>query len=316
MSDSLIPNGSDGDGSDDGDLRVDRADRDPGGDGALLPRLRHVGHHRSGAARRPRRPQAGAPAHPLGDARRRGPPRSVVHEVRPGRGRGHGQVPPPRQSGHLRRPGPHGPGLLAPSPARRRARQLRLARLLARRRALHRVPAGHSGHAPARRHRRGHRRLRPQLLGRVPAARGAPGPVPEPARQRQPGHRGRHGHQHPAPQPGRGGRRHAAPDRPSRRHPRRPDAVRQGPRLPDRRHRSWAGQGSSTPTEPVEGRSSSGPGPRSKRAGPTTASSSRRCRTRPRSWRPRRASRISSTGARSRASPTSTTSRPGAQPGW
>ena len=28
---------------------VDRADRDPGGDGAVLPRLRHVGHHVSRA---------------------------------------------------------------------------------------------------------------------------------------------------------------------------------------------------------------------------------------------------------------------------
>ena len=38
-----------------------------------------------------------------------------------------------------------------------------------------------------------------------------PGPLPQPAGQRQPGHRRRHGHQHPAPQPGRGHRRHRPP---------------------------------------------------------------------------------------------------------
>ena len=66
-------------------------------------------------------------------------------------------------------------------------------------------------------------------------ARRPPGPLPEPARQRQPGHRGRHGHEHPAPQPGRGHRRHRPPHRQPRGDPRRPDAVRAGPRLPHRR---------------------------------------------------------------------------------
>ena len=86
-------------------------------------------------------------------------------------GRRDGQVPPARQPGHLRRARPHGPGLLPAPPADRRPRQLRLARLPAGGRALHRVPAGAAGHAAARRHRRGHRRLRRQLLGRVPASR-------------------------------------------------------------------------------------------------------------------------------------------------
>ena len=44
--------------------------------------------------------------------------------------------------------------------------------------------------------------------GEFAGADGAAGPLPEPAGQRQPGHRGRHGHEHPAPQPGRGHRRH------------------------------------------------------------------------------------------------------------
>ena len=63
-------------------------------------------------------------------------------------------------------------------PARRRPRQLRLARLRPGRRALHRVPAGPAGHAHARRHRRGHRRLQRQLLGRVPGARVLPARFP------------------------------------------------------------------------------------------------------------------------------------------
>ena len=48
-----------------------RADRDPGGDGTLLPRLRDVGHHRARAARRARRPEAGAPPDPLRHVRPR-----------------------------------------------------------------------------------------------------------------------------------------------------------------------------------------------------------------------------------------------------
>ena len=102
-----------------------RADRDPGGDGALLPRLRDVGHHGAGAARRPRRPQAGAPPDPLGHGRPRRPPRPLAHEVRPRHRRRDGQVPPPRRGRDLRRPRAHGPGLLAAPPAGRRPRQLR-----------------------------------------------------------------------------------------------------------------------------------------------------------------------------------------------
>ena len=46
-------------------LEQHRTDRDPGGDGTLLPRLRDVGHHVARAARRARRAEAGAPPHPL-----------------------------------------------------------------------------------------------------------------------------------------------------------------------------------------------------------------------------------------------------------
>ena len=118
-----------------------RADRDRRGDGAVVPRLLHVRHRVAGAARRARRPEAGAPPDPLGHARHRRPPRPAVHEVRPGHRRGDGQVPPPRRRRDLRRPRAHGPGLLAAPPAGGRARQLRLARLRPGRRPLHRVPA-------------------------------------------------------------------------------------------------------------------------------------------------------------------------------
>jgi DNA gyrase subunit A len=64
----------------------------------------------------------------------------------------------------LRRARAHGAGLLAALPARRRPGQLRLGRRRpARGHALHRGP--HGAHHPraARRHRQGHRRLRPEL---------------------------------------------------------------------------------------------------------------------------------------------------------
>ena len=93
------------------------------------------------------------------------------HEVRPRHRRRDGQVPPPRRGRDLRRPRAHGPGLLPAPPARRRPRQLRhrptSARPPSRYTECRLEPAGH---ADARRHRRGHRRLQRQLLGRRPAS--------------------------------------------------------------------------------------------------------------------------------------------------
>ena len=77
-------------------------------DAALVHRLRHVGHRGAGAARRPGRPQAGAPAHRLCDVRRRLPARPRLQQVRPCRRRRHGSVPPARRHGDLRRAGPPG----------------------------------------------------------------------------------------------------------------------------------------------------------------------------------------------------------------
>ena len=73
----------------------------------------------------------------------------------------------------------------------------------------------------AARHRRRHRRLRPQLRRIDAGAAGPAGALPEPARQRHLRDRGRDGDQHPAAQPARGRRRgrrlHRRPrDRPRR----------------------------------------------------------------------------------------------------
>ena len=229
---------------------------------------------------------------------------------------------PHGELGHLRRPGAHGPALLAAPPAHRLPRQLRLARLRRRRRALHRVPAvarwpcacstGIDENtvdfiAELRRHH--------------PGAGRAAGPLPEPAGQRQPGHRRGHGHQHPAPQPGRGHRRHRPPHRPPRRHPRRPDAVRQGPRLPHRRPHPRPGRDHGRLPHRVGARSRCGPRPRSRRpASAATASRSwsASCPTRCRRnavARPHQGPRRQP--ATSTASPTPTTiRRPAWTPGW
>ena len=74
-------------------------------------------------------------------------------------------------------------------------------------------------HGDAAGHRRGDRRLRPELRRQHGRAGHPAGPDPEPAGQRLRGHRGRHGHPHPAAQPARGrpGRRLGArtPGRPA-----------------------------------------------------------------------------------------------------
>ena len=228
----------DGAGGSDTDeaIRVHRADRDPRGDGALLPRVLDVGHRVPGPARCAGRSEAGPPADPLLHVRPAAASRPPPRQVRQGGRRRHGLVPPPWRLGHLRGPGPHGPGLLPAPSAHRRTRQLRRHRTGRGTggHALHRVPAGHARPRADERHRRGDGRLRGQLRRHRRRAVGPAGAVPEPAGQRITGHRRRHGHQHPAAQPRRGHRRHHPPARAPRGDPRRPDGVRQGPRLPDR----------------------------------------------------------------------------------
>ena len=85
--------------------------------------------------------------------------------------------------------------------------------------AVHRGAPVAARHGDAPRHRRGHRRLRPELRRVAPGAARPAGALPEPAGQRLVRHRGRHGHQHPAAQP-------ARDDRRGRRLHRRPDDRR------------------------------------------------------------------------------------------
>ena len=193
-------------------------DADAAGRGrGRVPRVRDERHRAARAARRPRRAEAGATPHPLGDARREPASRSPVREVRARRRRGDGELPPARRHLDLRRARAHGSALLAHRAAHRQARQLRLALRSARGLPLHRVPAVAARDGAARRHRRRHRRLRTELRRFAQRARRAAGALPEPARERRAGHRGRYGHQHPAPQPRRGLQRGGEADRQARR---------------------------------------------------------------------------------------------------
>ena len=214
---------------------------------AFVHGLRHERNHWTSAARRPRRPQAGAS------------PRAVRHEddgpvldarlsqVRQDRRRGDGQLPSPWRCVHLRHPGADGAGLQHALPARERAGQFRIDR---------RRPAGgdavYRGAAPVhrRRHdgrsRQGDRRLRSQLRRDHRGAVGSSRSVPQPARQRLGGYRGRHGHQRAAAQSPRGHRRLHLADREHafrggrhaaehRRQAAQPDSPDSGARFPDRR---------------------------------------------------------------------------------
>ena len=148
-------------------------------DAHVVPGVRLLRHLLPRAARRPRRPQAGAAPDPLHDGRHGPAPRPRPREERPRRRRGHGPAAPARRRRDLRRPGPDGPAVVDAAADRRRARQLRLARRLPRRDALHRVPDGARRGGDDRLDRRGHRRLQAQL--RQPRDRAG-----RPARRRSP----------------------------------------------------------------------------------------------------------------------------------
>ena len=153
---------------------ADPSSPDRGGAEERLPRLRDERDRQPRAAGRARRPQAGPPARAV-HHERDGPLRGLrLPQVRGDRGRGDGQVPPPRRPVAVRRARPPRPGLLAALPARRRPGQLRLRRRRsAGRDALHRgAPGGHRVGA-AGGHRQGHRRLRRELRRHPDAALGA-----------------------------------------------------------------------------------------------------------------------------------------------
>ena len=215
--------------------------RHPRRDADVVPGVRLLRHLLPGAARRARRPQAGPAPDPLHDGRDVAASRPRARQERPRRRRGDGPAAPPRRRRDLRRAGADGAALVDAAAHRRRARQLRLARRLPRRDALHRVPDGAGRGRDDGLDRRGHRRLQAQLrLARDGAGRAA-GRHPPPAGQRRRRHRGRHGDQHRPAQPGRGGAGAQAPDHPPEGVARRPDALhpraRPAHRRQDRRPR-------------------------------------------------------------------------------
>ena len=219
------------------------------------------------AARRARRPEAGAPPHPLRHVRSGLPSRSAAREVRTGHGqRDRASTTPTATSAiydalarmaqafSLRYPlidchGNFGSPDFDDRPAERYT-ECRLSPLAMQ------LLAGIDEDTVD---------FIDNYSGEFQGPDGAAGSVPEPAGQRRPGHRGRHGHEHPAAQPRRGHRRGRPPDRQSRRDTRRPHAVREGARLPDRRARFSDEPASSTPIAPVAARCACGRPPRSKR---------------------------------------------------
>ena len=216
--------------------RISRRGRAARGRPEPLPQLRALGDHLARAARRARRPEAGAAPHPLHDVAAEPDGRCQAPQVRQGGGRRDGQLPSPRRRGALRDAGPHGAAVLAALPAGGRLRELRIARWRQRRRhALHRVPPGARVRRDAGRDRPADRPLPPQLRRHPHRAGGAAGAAAEPARQRHHRHRGRHGHQRAAAQPGRGV--HGAPEAPGQPRPRQRGAVPlgEGAGLSDRR---------------------------------------------------------------------------------
>ena len=172
-----------------------------GGAGAVS-QLRALRHHVAGAARRARRAQAGAAPHPLHDVAAEPDRRREAPQVREGRRRRDGQLPPARRLRALRDAGAHGAAVLAALSAGRRLGQLRIARRRSRRGdALHRVPAGAPQRRDAARDRPDDGGVPAELRRHAHRAGGAAGAHPQPAGQRRHRHRGRHGDQHPAAQP-------------------------------------------------------------------------------------------------------------------
>ena len=136
--------------------------------GEPLSQLRPVGHHRSRPARRARRPQAGAAAHPVHDVPRPALDlRRPAGQVRQDRRRRDRQLPPARRRRRLRRPGPPGPALGDARAAGPRPGQLRLRRWRhAGRQALHRGQADRRRRAADGRAAAGHRDDAAQLRQR------------------------------------------------------------------------------------------------------------------------------------------------------
>ena len=206
---------------------------------SAIPELRAVGHHLARAAGRARRAEAGAAPHPLHDVAAEPHRRRQASQVREGRRRRDGQLPPARRRGDLRDARPHGAVVLAARAAHRRLRQLRLARR--RRRggdALHGVPPRARGRRDPAGDRTADGAVPAQLRRHAHRAGGPAVAHSESARQRRDRHRRRHGDEHPAAQPQRGVHRaHQAARQPGA-DERAAVPLHQGPGLSDRRARA------------------------------------------------------------------------------
>ena len=216
--------------------RHDRQRRAARGGAGAVPQLRALGHHVTRAARRPRWLEAGAAPHSVHDVGAEPDLRRQAPQVREGRRRCHGQLPPARRRGAVRNARAHGAVLLAALSARRRIGQLRIARRRQRRGdALHRVPARRHQQRDALGDRADDGAVPAQLRRHEDRAGRAAGADSEPARQRRVRHRRRHGDQHPAAQPRRD--LHRAHQAARQRGPdhRAVVPLRQGTGLPDRR---------------------------------------------------------------------------------
>ena len=238
--------------SDGREAGADRHPPDRGRNAGVVHRLLDERHRPAGAAGRPRRPQARAPQDPVRDAGTGAAPGPCPQEERDGGGRRARQIPPARGHDRLRRPGPHGPGLLAALPAGGRPGELRLDRRRLRGGVpLHRGAARRHRDAAARGHQPEHGRLRPQLRQSARGAGRAAGALPQPARQRVERDRGRDEHQRAAPQPARDRAGSEAARRGSRLHRRGSHAPYPRARLPDRGlHRRQAGDPGHVPDRP------------------------------------------------------------------
>ena len=203
---------------------------------ALL-RLCALHDHEPRVARCPRRPQAGASAHPLRHAAPAPGPQHGVQEMREDRRRRDGRFPSPRRPGDLRCAGAPLTGFRAALSAGGWPGQFRqYRRRWPRRLPLHRGAADGGGAPAPRRDRRGHGRFPAVLQWREGRAHRPAGGLPEPARQRLPGHRGGHGHLDPAAQRGRTLRRGALSHRPSRGDVGPAPHLRERARFSHRRH--------------------------------------------------------------------------------
>ncbi len=194
--------------------RGGRARPAPGHRPDSLPELRAVGHHEPRAPRRARWSEAGPAPHPVHHVARAPGRGCEAPQVRQGRRRRHGKLPPPRRLRDLRRARPHGAVFHDAGAPRRGVGQLRLAR----RRsgggdAVHGMPSRADGGRAPRRDRSGYRSLPPELRRHQDGTRRPAGEGSESADQRRVRHRRRHGDEHSAAQPRRGLRGLRAPPR-------------------------------------------------------------------------------------------------------